>query len=262
VSVTINNSPPPPPPLTITSYTLVNADTGKDLMEMTEGMTLDMSKLPAHLAIRANPAPTNVASIKFGYDEVSGVFKSGYRIESLLPYALFADSNNGTKYNAGVFTNGAHTLVGTPYSQKSGTGTVGTSNTLHFTVANAAATQLPTVTVFQLYNAGTDTYIRDLKDSDTLNLASLPPSLAIRAITQGTVGSVKFGWDPTPGQFNTSFHTESTSPYTLFGDLNSGKDYIAGTFAKGSHTLTGTVYSASGGSGSKLGALTIHFSVT
>jgi len=30
LNVTITKSPPPPPPLTITSYTLVNADTGKD----------------------------------------------------------------------------------------------------------------------------------------------------------------------------------------------------------------------------------------
>jgi hypothetical protein len=390
-SVTITNSPPAQPPLTISSYTLVNADNGQDLFDLSEGITLDLSTLPARLAIRANPAPTNVASIKFGYDQTPGSFNANYRIESLLPYALFADSANGTKYNPGTFTLGSHTLTGTPYSKPSAGGIVGTANTLHFkviqgqnppppttgavtfTLVNAdngqdiqvisegatldlsklpanlsvranptvggvnsvrfgydltsgsfnsnfhTESQAPfslngdtvtkytpvkfnagshtmsgtlfsgggaggtnlgsssvhftvtgtgqpptqaTVTSFTLINAATDQVIRTLVNNDTLNLASLPAQLAIRANTSGTVGSVKFGWDPTAGVFNSSFHTETQAPYTLFGDQNNGADYLPGTISKGNHTLTGTVFSAAGGGGTAQGSLTIKFAVT
>src|SRR5262249_38922105 len=91
LTLTINNSPPPPPPLTISSFTLVNADTGKDLFDITDQVTIDLFTLPAHLAIRANPSPTNVASVKFGWDSIAGQFNANYHTESLLPYALFAD---------------------------------------------------------------------------------------------------------------------------------------------------------------------------
>src|SRR6185369_8992107 len=107
-----------------------------------------------------------------------------------------------------------------------------------------------------------DQVIRTMVNNDTLNLASLPASLTIRANTSGAVGSVRLGWDATPGQFVTNFRTESVAPFALFGDQNNGADYIGGTIAKGSHTLTGTVFSGAGGGGTAQGSLTIKFTVT
>jgi len=255
--VTITNSKPPDPPLTITSYTLVNADTGQDLFDLTEGQVLDLSKLPARLGVRANPAPTNVASIKFGYDETPGKFNAQYKIESLLPYALFADSANGTKYNPGIFNIGSHTLVGTPYAGASATGIVGTSNTLHFSVIKSPPPTQGSV-VFTLVNADTGADIQTLNPGATLNLANLPAHLSVRANpTVGNVGSVRFGYDA-----NSNFRTDSSAPFSMNGDNGSGSVYTPVDFTNGSHTLTGTLFTGSSGGGSNIGSSSVQFTVT
>jgi hypothetical protein len=178
-------------------------------------------------------------------------------VESLLPYALFADSNNGTKYNAGTFTTGNHTLTGTCFSGASGTGTAGSTTTLHFSVVNGTVNQNNTVTSFSVINADNGQVIKTLVEGDTLDLSQLPAHISMRANTNPSkVGSVKFGLDS-----NASFHTESTAPYSLNGD-NSGTSYTPVSFANGAHTITGTVFSGSGGTGTKQGSLTVHFNVT
>ena len=264
LSLTINNSPPPPPPLTIQSFTLVNADTGKDLFNITDQVTIILSTLPAHLAIRANPAPTNVASIKFGWDSTAGQFNANYRIESLLPYALFADANNGTTYNAGTFTPGNHTLSATPYSMQGASGTVGTTSTIHFTVvgsANPAPPPTASVTSVMLVNADTGKDIEVVNEGDTLDLSTLPSHLSMRVVTTpATVGSVKFGYDVTSGSVNSNYHVESTAPYSLDGDA--GSTWTPVTFNTGSHTLTATLYTGSGASGQVQSNFTLHFNVT
>ncbi len=240
----------------ITNFTLVNADTGQDIMDLTEGVQLDLSQLPAHLAIRANPNPTTVGSVKFGYDPTAGQFNANYRTESLLPYALFADSNNGTKYNAGTFTQGNHTLTGTCFSGTNGAGTAGSTTTLHFSVTNGVVNQNNTVTSFSLINADNGQVVKTMVEGETLDLSTLPAHLSMRANTNPSkVGSVKFNLD---GSLK---HTESSGPYSLNGD-NSGASYTPVTFANGSHTLTAQVFSGSGGSGSAQGSLTLHFNVT
>jgi len=93
-----------------------------------------------------------VASIKFGYDQTPGTFVSAFKIESLLPYALFADSANGTKYNPGTWNVGNHTLTGTPFAGSGATGTVGTANTIHFSVVNTTPPVTKSVT-YTLVNA-------------------------------------------------------------------------------------------------------------
>ena len=51
---------------------------------------------------------------------------------------------------------------------------------------------------------------------------------------------MKFGWDPTPGQFNANFRNETQAPYALFGDQNNGADYLAGHDRQGQSYAQGS----------------------
>ena len=107
-----------------------------------------------------------------------------------------------------------------------------------------------------LINADTNTDIGPLQDGNTLNLATLPTTnLNVRANTNpATVGSVRFGYDSNP-----NYRTESVAPYALEGD--SGGNYNPWTPTVGSHTITATPFTQSGGGGTAGTALTVNFSV-
>jgi hypothetical protein len=112
------------------------------------------------------------------------------------------------------------------------------------------------VTSLTLVNADTDQDLQTLTNGATLNLATLPTrNLNVRANTNpATVGSVVFGYDANP-----AYATESTAPYALAGD--SSGNYNPWTPTVGSHTLTATPYSGSGGSGTAGTAHTVSFTV-
>lgn len=111
---------------------------------------------------------------------------------------------------------------------------------------------------FTLINADSEEVIKELKDGDTLNVATLASlNLNIRANTNpDTVGSVMFTLS---GQESRT-HTENIVPYALFADNNKG-DYYSWTPTNGNYTLTATPYSAAKGKGAKGKSLTIHFTV-
>ena len=76
------------------------------------------------------------------------------------------------------------------------------------------------------------------------------------------VGSIKFGWDQTAGNFNANYKIEGVAPYTLFGDGSNGTDYFPGTLTSGLHKLVATAFSSSGATGTNLGTRTVNFTVT
>jgi hypothetical protein len=113
----------------------------------------------------------------------------------------------------------------------------------------------PAVTSFTLINGDTDLPLGLLTHGQTINLANLPTQhLNVRADTSGTIGSVRFGLDA-----QANFRTENTSPYALFGDSNG--NYSNGSFALGSHTLTGTPFRQTNAGGTPGTALSITFTV-
>ena len=95
-----------------------------------------------------------------------------------------------------------------------------------------------------------------LPSGATLDLAKLPTrNLNIRANTNpATVGSVRFALDG-----NSSYRTETAPPYALAGDTSG--DYSPWTPSVGSHSVTATPYSGAGGAGTAGTALTIAFTV-
>lgn len=119
--------------MTISSYTLVNADTNRDLLTITPGMTLNLAALPRNLNIRAN---TNAitASVELNLTGTQTHFES----QNVIPYSLFGDFQ-GNYFNwtptpiAGVYT-----LTATPFTAANGGGQAGTALTISFTLTGTA----------------------------------------------------------------------------------------------------------------------------
>jgi hypothetical protein len=116
----------------VTSLTLVNADTDKDIGLLTEGYTINFTTIGTNkLNVRANTNPATVGSVVFTLDGVRIITENG------APYAL--KGNSGTNYYPWTPTVGSHTLTATPYSGADASGTVGTAKTVQFTVVSSTA---------------------------------------------------------------------------------------------------------------------------
>ena len=118
----------------VTSFTLVNADTDLDLQTLATGATLNLATLPtANLNIRANTNPATVGSVVFNLSGPQPIVHT----ESVAPYALGSDLNGDyTPWTPAV---GSYTLVATPYTAANAGGTAGTARSIAFTVTNVAA---------------------------------------------------------------------------------------------------------------------------
>lgn len=257
INFTVKGTTTTPPTATqaVTSFTLVNADTDKDIATITEGYVIDFTAIgTSNVNVRANTNPATVGSVQFALDA-----NANFRTESGAPYTIAGDA--GTNYNAWTPAVGTHKLVGTPYTLANATGTKGTPLTVNFTVKSTTTTPPPVVTQavtsFTLVNADTDRDIATLTNGYVINYTLLgTKNISIRANTNpATVGSVQLGLDG-----NSNFRTESGAPYTINGDA--GTDYFAWTPTIGSHTVTGTPYTLANAAGTKGTPLSITFSVT
>jgi hypothetical protein len=122
--------------------TLVSADTNKDLMPVTEGMTVNLASLPTRrINIRADAAGSGtLESVRFGYDG-----NANWRVETSLPFAFAGDTKQWMNaWTPGV---GGHTLTATGFTGDFATGSAGAMTTVHFNVIdNAAPPSNPTAT--------------------------------------------------------------------------------------------------------------------
>lgn len=198
-----------PVPPQISGYTLVNADTDKDIEPLTDGMTLDLSKLPRQLNVRANTTGS-ANSVQISLDGKS-------RLELQAPWALFGDWSGD--YVGGTFADGSHTITAQACSGTSGTGTVGAMSTLHFNVINRPPAATSGVSAIILYNTATGQTIRVLKDFDTLDLSQLPATLGIRVTTWGNAQSTQYVVDARVGVAATNAltignHTLTVIPFS------------------------------------------------
>ena len=128
-------SPSPAPTLSVTSFTLINADTDQPIAgfdPLPDAATLNLATLPTrNLSVRVNTAPATVGSVRFAYDSTAN-----YRTENYIPYTIAGDANNGTDYLPWTPSVGNHTLTATPYSGSNASGTAGTARTITFTVTD------------------------------------------------------------------------------------------------------------------------------
>ena len=113
----------------VVSYTLVNAETDKDIMTISNGATISLSAIKAKkVNIRANTSTSRVGSVYFA---LSGA-GSKTRSDESYPYSLYGDKN-GDYYNWEPKA-GSYTLKGTAYTGANRTGTAGTTLSINFTV--------------------------------------------------------------------------------------------------------------------------------
>ena len=112
----------------ITSFELVNAQTGADIKAIPNGANINVSSLPQTcLNIRANTSPTSVGSVVFNYDG-----NASYHSENYIPYYIGGKTNNNP--SCWTLATGNHTLIATPHSSSNGGGTIGNSLNISFTV--------------------------------------------------------------------------------------------------------------------------------
>ncbi|WP_457068143.1 InlB B-repeat-containing protein [Hymenobacter sp. UYAg731] len=123
----------------VTSYTLVNADTNGDIQTLTTGATLNLATLPTrNLNVRANTNPGTVGSVAMSLTGAA----TRDQTESVAPYALFSDA--GGAYNPWTPAVGSYSLTGTPFTAGGGGGTAGTPLSVTFSVVDQAG---PTYTL-------------------------------------------------------------------------------------------------------------------
>jgi hypothetical protein len=115
------------------SFTLINADTEKDIMTIANGATVNLGNLPTmNVNIRFNKGSQSMASVKL---VLTGTQTKSV-VESIAPYALIGDNNNGNYYSWTPPT-GSYTLKATPYSGSEATGTAGATYSISFKVTNS-----------------------------------------------------------------------------------------------------------------------------
>jgi hypothetical protein len=118
----------------IKSFTLINAETEQAIMTITNGATIDLSKIATKkLNIRAIPN-LSIGSVKF---VLSGRQTRTY-IDNTSPYALNGDDGFGNYYSGSWEPppTGTYKLMATPYSEDRATGLVGRTATINFTFIN------------------------------------------------------------------------------------------------------------------------------
>lgn len=123
----------------VTSLTLVNADTKEDIGTLKNGQLMILSALPAaNLNIRANTNPDTIGSVLFSYDSVSH-----FHTENVPPYS-FAGDKSGS-FNTWTPAPGNHTIIATPYSGLNAIGIEGTPLKINFQVIKDSAVITPEI---------------------------------------------------------------------------------------------------------------------
>lgn len=115
------------------SFNLVNAETEKDVLTITDGKTISLSALKlSKVNIRAVISSSEPGSVKF---QLSGKQSKTYT-DNKAPFALHGDNGKGNFYygNWDPPAVGTYTLKATPYTSDNASGTAGTSTTITFTI--------------------------------------------------------------------------------------------------------------------------------
>lgn len=133
------------PAFEVISYTLIDAETDEDIMEIEDGMSIDLSTLPtSFLSIRANTIG-EVQSVRF---QLRGAINRN-QTESVVPYALFGDV--APDYFGRDFVVGEYNLNAVPFSETAGTGEAGGALTVHFTIVDNQSLQATSSQALRLY---------------------------------------------------------------------------------------------------------------
>ena len=204
------------------------------------GAVLDANTLPSDLNITASFDDAEIAKVIFTLNGTD------VRTEYVAPYALFGDA--GGDFAPGTLPVGAHVLQATAYDTQ---GAALKTLTTAFTVDDGSA---PAILGMVLVDADSNGDLSNLIDGQALNLGDLPGALNVRAEVNDLVQSVAF--DLNGGTYQ---RLETIAPFALFGDL--GGDYLRGSFATGTNTITVTPYAGPNGTGDAGEARTLTLNI-
>jgi hypothetical protein len=116
-------------PMEVISFTLVNAETNNDIMNLNEGDVINLNELPTrNLNIRANTDPYEVGSVEFTLHGSNGYA----RIENRVPYSFAGDDEGDYGFWTPIL--GEHGITATPFASRHGEGNTGTPLSLSFVV--------------------------------------------------------------------------------------------------------------------------------
>ena len=205
VTITVTEGTPYEP-VSITGYTLINADTDEVIRSW-------RTVIPS--IWECCPPPTSISGpIRYPHCcrsrlTVTQRCHVKYPHRYSLPICALGETFNDDDY-AGSLNAGEHTLTATPYLD----GMAGASLTINFTVVEGSA-----ITGFTLVNANTNKDIMDLNNGDTINLNALPTrSINIRANTDSNaLDSVQLVLSGSTSKTR----IEGKVPYALWGDKKS-----------------------------------------
>ncbi|MET7030280.1 PKD domain-containing protein [Sediminicola luteus] len=126
----------------VIGFTLVNADSDIDLLDITAGLQINQNTTQGiGLNIRANTNPAVVGSVQL---TLSGPVNN-VRTENVAPYALFGDS--GGNYSGVPFPLGNYTITATAYSGSNLSGTNLGTLTFQFSISDQSGGNLPPTAV-------------------------------------------------------------------------------------------------------------------
>jgi hypothetical protein len=211
----------------ISSFTLVDARTGKDIREMRDNDVLNLKTLSARkLNIRANTHPQAVGSVVFDFNT-----RKNFQTENLLPYALFGNTFNN-KYYGWTPVVGEYKVKATPYSALLGKGTAGSPMELSFRVVDE-----PVVERFMLVNADNGQEVMEIRNGDIIDLTALGiKNFNVRAKLNPVEINGRVAFSVNEKQ---NYAYEYHLPYELFGDKGSaGKGWAP---LEGSYTVKATI---------------------
>ncbi|MDX2305348.1 MAG: choice-of-anchor I family protein [Microscillaceae bacterium] len=118
----------------LASLVLINADTDKEIGELTNGTVVDLAQIgTANLSIMAKTTPSPTGSVAFS---LTGPVAQE-SVENLLPYALFGDKPV-KDFNGQEFVAGSYALTVTLFNGPNKIGASSTPVTVNFEVINAA----------------------------------------------------------------------------------------------------------------------------
>ena len=161
----------------ITGFTLIDADTDqpiKGFVDINDGNTLDLSKLPKHLTVRANAPGGFKGSIVF---KING---KTAQVESLAPYALFGDTRGN--YGTGAFPTGTVRLEAVAYAGPHKTGGAGGGRAITINVVKSK----PSTSASK---SDVPKQVPPLKPAAVTPPPAAPPSIAPPRSTPAPIGS-------------------------------------------------------------------------
>ena len=255
-TVTGGTDAPATPEVAITGFTLVDARkeaTATDLGAIADGAVLDVSPAAGRVNIRADlDYPELAGSVGL---ELTGRRRVSRLDVETLHVSLFGENADG-HYAAGWLADGAYTLTAKAYERPDGVGDVLATRTVDFTVSGGLAGS--TFALVDARGGAPDPDIGPLADRATVDLSDVEGGVNIRLDRDWPAAeSVRF---TLAGARFVSRIENGAAPYSLFGDDGAG-DYRVGWLPDGAYVLTATPYAGRDGTGERMDALSVRFTV-